>query len=85
MWTWIAVMLLAPFSFAAGYIVGQRFATERVQDEEFVRREQAYEEGWEDGKVQAKWEASVAAERAKKITAKKSKPKKITAKPKKAT
>ena len=75
-------MLMATFAFAAGYIVGQRFATERVQNDELMRREQAYNEGWEDGKEHAKWE--VAAERAKKITAKKSKPKKITAR-KKAT
>ena len=77
MWTWMAAMLMAPFAFTAGYIVGQRFATERVQNDEFLRRERAYNEGWEAGKEQAEWEASVKA-------AKKPKPKKITAKPKKA-
>ena len=77
MWTWIVALLMAPFAFAAGYIVGQRFGEDRTRDDEFLKREEAYSEGFEDGKSQAKWEASVKA--------KKSKPKKITArKPKKA-
>ena len=72
MWTWIVVLLMAPFAFAAGYIVGARLAEDRIRNDEFLKREEVYNEGFEDGKSQAKWEASVKA--------KKSKPKKITAK-----
>lgn len=69
-------MLMAPFAFTAGYIVGQRFATERLNGDHFLSRERAYEEGFQEGKEHAKWEASVKAAK---------KPKKITAKPKKTS
>ena len=77
MWTFLAILGISA-AFAIGYVIGQGFGTERLKGDQFLERERAYNEGFEEGKEHAKWEASVKA-------AKKSKPKKITARKKAAS